>query len=177
MCLVLIVLENIMDCRIFFKISVVMVVVVILLRLLFVIFYEKKYVDVLGYKMVYIDEGEGCLVVFLYGNLVLFYFWWNIIFYVVDGYCVIVFDLMGMGDSDKFVMIEMYYESVYYFYIFLDGLDLKDVVLVIYDWGFVFGWYYVWMWFDCIFVVVFMEVMVLFFMFMNDMSVFFIELF
>lgn len=133
--------------------------------------FGKKYADVLGHQMAYIDEGEGRPVVFLHGNPASSYLWRNIIPYVADGHRAIAPDLMGMGDSDKPAMTETYHESAHYLHTFLDGLDLKDAVLVLHDWGSALGWHYARTRPDRISAVAFMEAMAPPFMPMNDMSV------
>lgn len=160
-----------MDRRTFLKTSAATAAVATLPRPSFATPYEKKYADVLGHKMAYIDEGEGRPVVFLHGNPASSYLWRNIIPYVADGHRAIAPDLMGMGDSDKPAMTETYHESAHYLHTFLDGLDLKDAVLVIHDWGSALGWHYARTRPDRISAVAFMEAMAPPFMPMNDMSV------
>ena len=63
--------------------------------------FESKYVEVLGSKMHYIDEGEGDPILFIHGNPTSSYLWRNIIPYVSDDARVIAVDLIGMGKSDK----------------------------------------------------------------------------
>ena len=41
--------------------------------------YASKYIDVLGSKMHYIDEGEGDPIVFIHGNPASSYLWRNVI--------------------------------------------------------------------------------------------------
>ena len=160
-----------MDRRTFLKSTAATAAVATLPRPSFAAPFEKKYVDVLGYKTAYIDEGEGRPVVFLHGNPASSYLWRNIIPYVADGHRAIAPDLMGMGDSDKPAMTETYHESAHYLHTFLDGLDLKDAVLVIHDWGSALGWHYARTRPDRISAVAFMEAIAPPFMPMNDMSV------
>ena len=133
--------------------------------------FTKKYADVLGHKMAYIDEGEGRPVVFLHGNPASSYLWRNIIPYVTDGHRAIAPDLMGMGDSDKPNMTETYHESAHYLHTFLDSLDLQDAILVIHDWGSALGWHYARTRPDRIAAVAFMEAMAPPFMPMKDITV------
>lgn len=106
--------------------------------------YEKKFKEVLGKKMAYIEEGEGDPVVFLHGNPTSSYLWRNIIPYLTTmGRCIAP-DLIGMGDSEKldnpgkesyrFVEHRNYLDELLY------ELDVTDnVVLVIHDWGSALG--------------------------------------
>ena len=133
--------------------------------------FEKKYANVLGHKMAYVDEGECRPVVFLDGNPASSYLWRNIIPYVTDRHRAIAPDLMGMGDSDKPAMTETYQESAEYLHAFLDSLDLQDAILVIHDWGSALGWHYARTRPDRISAVAFMEAMAPPFMSLNDVSV------
>ena len=160
-----------MDRRIFLKATAATVAATALPTPSFAAKFEKKYADVLGHKMAYIDEGEGRPIVFLHGNPASSYLWRNIIPYVTDGHRAIAPDLMGMGDSDKPAMTETYHESAHYLHTFLDSLDLKNAVLVIHDWGSALGWHYARTRPDRISAVAFMEAMAPPFMPMEDMSV------
>lgn len=133
--------------------------------------FEKKYAEVLGHQMAYIDEGEGRPVVFLHGNPASSYLWRNIISYVTDRHRAIAPDLMGMGDSDKPRMTETYHESAHFLHTFLDSLNLTDAILVIHDWGSALGWHYARTRPERISAVAFMEAMAPPFMPMKDMSV------
>ena len=61
----------------------------------------KKYMEILGKKMAYLDEGSGQSIVFLHGNPTSSYLWRNITPHVKDLGRIIVPDLIGMGDSEK----------------------------------------------------------------------------
>ena len=71
--------------------------------------WEKKYIEILGKKMAYIDHGEGDSIVFLHGNPASSFLWRNITPYLEGMGRIIVPDLIGMGDSEK-----------------LDGIDNPD---------------------------------------------------
>jgi haloalkane dehalogenase len=63
---------------------------------------EKKFAEVLGRKMAYIDRGEGHPIVFIHGNPTSSFLWRNVMPHVeAAGRRLIVPDQMGMGDSDK----------------------------------------------------------------------------
>jgi haloalkane dehalogenase len=106
--------------------------------------YEKKYAEVLGKKMAYIEEGIGDPVVFLHGNPTSSYLWRNIIPHLAgQGRCIAP-DLIGMGDSEKldnpgadsyrFVEHRKYLDGL------LDALGVtENVVFVIHDWGSALG--------------------------------------
>ena len=62
---------------------------------------EKKFVEVRGKRMAYVEMGEGEPIVFQHGNPTSSYLWRNIMPHLADqGRCIAV-DLIGMGDSDK----------------------------------------------------------------------------
>jgi haloalkane dehalogenase len=98
--------------------------------------YTRKRVKVLDSEMTYIDEGTGDPIVFLHGNPTSSYLWRNIIPEVEGlGRCLAP-DLIGMGQSGKnpngsyrFVDHARYLDA------WFDALDLKNVTLVIHDWG------------------------------------------
>jgi len=106
----------------------------------------KKYKEVNGLKMAYVEVGQGSSpsIVFLHGNPTSSYLWRNIMPHVADlGRCIAP-DLIGMGDSDKlsdsgperytFVEHQRYLDGL------LHQLSLgNEVVLVIHDWGSALG--------------------------------------
>jgi haloalkane dehalogenase len=63
--------------------------------------FESKFIEVLGSKMHYIDEGEGTPFLLLHGNPTSSYLWRNIIPHIKPLGRVIAVDLIGMGKSDK----------------------------------------------------------------------------
>ena len=63
--------------------------------------FESRFVDVLGSRMHYIEEGSGDPIVFLHGQPTSSYLWRNIIPHLAPlGWCVAP-DLIGFGKSDK----------------------------------------------------------------------------
>lgn len=104
--------------------------------------YESHYVEVLGSRMHYVDEGEGDPILFLHGNPTSSYLWRNIIPHVSDDYRAIAVDLIGMGKSDKPDLDYTYQDHKRYVDGFIEALDLQDLTLVIHDWGSVLGFHY-----------------------------------
>ena len=104
--------------------------------------FESRYVEVLGSRMHYLDEGEGDPVLFLHGNPTSSYLWRNIIPYVTDDYRAIAVDLIGMGKSDQPELEYTYQDHKRYLDAFIEALDLQDITLVIHDWGSVLGFDY-----------------------------------
>ena len=102
---------------------------------------QKKFANVLGKKMAYIERGEGRPIVFVHGNPTSSYLWRNVIPHVeAEDRRIIVLDQMGMGDSDKLPDSE---EDRYrlashtrYFEAFMKEISAdEDVTLVLHDWG------------------------------------------
>ncbi|WP_299685423.1 haloalkane dehalogenase [uncultured Tateyamaria sp.] len=104
--------------------------------------FEKKSVAVNGSSMTYVDEGTGPVVLFLHGNPTSSYLWRNIIPYVTDTHRAIAVDLIGMGDSDKPDIDYTFADHAAYLDGFIDALGLRDITLVIHDWGSVLGMRY-----------------------------------
>jgi haloalkane dehalogenase len=100
----------------------------------------KRFCDVHGKRMAYVELGSGPPVVFLHGNPTSSYIWRNIMPMVAQGARCIAPDLIGMGDSEKlegadparygFLQHRRYVEDL------LQKLGITDnVVLVGDDWG------------------------------------------
>lgn len=107
-------------------------------------FGEKKFVEIKGRKMAYLDEGEGAPIVFQHGNPTSSYLWRKVMPACVGLGRLIACDLIGMGDSDKLPNSRpkryTYAEQREYLFALWEELDLKrDVVLVIHDWGSTLG--------------------------------------
>ncbi len=106
--------------------------------------HAKKYCDVDGSRMAYVETGQGPTVLFLHGNPTSSYLWRNIIPYVSGRARCVAPDLIGMGDSSKladsgpgrytFVEHRSYLDG------FIDAVCPDGpVVLVIHDWGSALG--------------------------------------
>lgn len=106
--------------------------------------HPKKFTQVHGRKMAYVEMGEGDPIVFLHGNPTSSYLWRNIMPHAKDlGRCIAP-DLIGMGDSQKlddsgpdryrFVEHRQYLDGV------LDAIGVDgNAILVIHDWGSALG--------------------------------------
>ena len=108
---------------------------------------EKKYKEILGKKMAYLDSGEGQSIVFLHGNPASSFLWRNITPAVAGMGRIVVPDLIGMGDSEKLEGVDnpdyQYHGQYKYLSNLLDSLDLgNEVNLVIHDWGSAMGFQY-----------------------------------
>jgi len=108
---------------------------------------HKKYKEILGKQMAYIDSGAGQSIVFLHGNPASSFLWRNITPYVKDFGRIVVPDLIGMGDSEKLEGKDnpdyQYHGQYKYLSKLLDELDLgEEINLVIHDWGSAMGFQY-----------------------------------
>ena len=101
--------------------------------------FESRFVDVLGSKIHYVDEGEGQVFVFLHGNPTSSYLWRNVIPFVTPVGRALAMDLPGFGRSDKPDIGYTLQDHQQYVDGFIAALGLEDVVLVVHDWGSVLG--------------------------------------
>lgn len=104
--------------------------------------FESKFIEILGSKIHYIDEGEGEPILFLHGNPTSSYLWRNIIPHLIPHGRCIAPDLIGMGKSDKPDIEYRFFDHVKYLETFIQKLGLEAVTLVIHDWGGALGFYY-----------------------------------
>lgn len=105
---------------------------------------EKKFIDVQGKRMAYVEMGSGDPIVFQHGNPTSSYLWRNIMPSLADlGRCIAV-DLIGMGDSDKLddpgPESYRFVEHREYLFRAWERLGIRDAVtLVLHDWGSALG--------------------------------------
>ncbi|MEH6559376.1 MAG: haloalkane dehalogenase [Oceanicoccus sp.] len=110
--------------------------------------YEKKFQEVDGKKIAYVEAGEGDPIVLLHGNPTSSYLWRNVIPELVGKGRVIAPDLIGQGDSEKLPASDgpdRYSFLVAYHYLegLLDAIGANQrVTLVIHDWGSALGFYW-----------------------------------
>jgi haloalkane dehalogenase len=105
---------------------------------------SKRYAQVLGRRMAYVEQGVGAPIVFLHGNPTSSYLWRSVLPELSSlGRCIAP-DLIGMGDSEKlpaddparytFVRHREFLDAL------LDALGVtEDVTLVVHDWGSALG--------------------------------------
>ena len=107
-------------------------------------FAAKKFLDVNGRRMAYIDEGAGDAIVFQHGNPTSSYLWRNIMPHLRGLGRLVACDLIGMGDSEKLTPSGPdryhYEEQREYLHALWEALDLGNkVILVLHDWGSALG--------------------------------------
>ena len=106
--------------------------------------HAKRFIEVDGRLMEYVEMGEGSPIVFQHGNPTSSYLWRNVMPMLAHrGRCVAL-DLIGMGDSDKLIDpgpgSYTYAEQRQYFDKALAALGVgDDVVLIVHDWGSALG--------------------------------------
>ena len=104
--------------------------------------FESKFVEVLGSRMHYVEEGTGDPVVFLHGNPTSSYLWRNVIPHLSPLARCITPDLIGMGKSDKPDIEYRFFDHVRYVEGFIETLGLRNITFVIHDWGSALGFHY-----------------------------------
>ena len=119
--------------------------------------YESKYVEVLGSNIHYIDQGQGDVFLFLHGNPTSSYLWRNVMRYVAPHGRIVAVDNIGFGKSDKPDVDYTFQTHFRYTEAFIDALDLRNIILVVHDWGSALGLYYAAAHADNVKGVVFME--------------------
>jgi haloalkane dehalogenase len=97
---------------------------------------EKRFADVLGARMSYVEVGQGRPIVLLHGNPTSSYLWRRVIPELADSGRCIAPDLIGMGNSDKIGGTYRFVEHRRHLDALLEALGATDdVVLVGHDWG------------------------------------------
>ena len=104
--------------------------------------YKSHYIEVHGSKLHYVDEGSGDPILFLHGNPTSSYLWRNILPAVTPVGRGIALDLIGMGKSDKPDIEYRFFDHVTYVEGFIELMGLKNITLVIHDWGSALGFHY-----------------------------------
>lgn len=110
--------------------------------------FESKYIEVLGSQMHYIEEYadtgnvQQTTFLFLHGNPTSSYLWRNIIPFIKGRGRAVALDLIGMGKSDKPDIGYTFQEHINYVNAFIEKKQLKNIVLVIHDWGSGIGFNY-----------------------------------
>jgi haloalkane dehalogenase len=104
----------------------------------------KKFKEIMGRRMAYIDEGEGAPIVFAHGNPTSSYLWRNVMPACRGLGRLVACDMIGMGDSEKLPNSGpnsyTYAEHRDYLFALWEQLKLgNDIVFVLHDWGSALG--------------------------------------
>lgn len=100
--------------------------------------YEPRYRQWRDLRLAHVDEGEGPVVVLLHGEPTWSYLWRKVMGPLLGaGYRCVAPDLPGFGRSDKpddpaLYSYDVHTEAVADLF---EALDLRDVTLVMHDWG------------------------------------------
>ncbi len=98
--------------------------------------FTSFYFDLNPYKLHYLDEGEGEALLFLHGNPTWSFYYRSLIRSFRGRYRCIAPDHIGCGFSDKpqdyNYTLETHIDNLEKL---VDFLDLKDITLVVHDWG------------------------------------------
>jgi pimeloyl-ACP methyl ester carboxylesterase len=104
---------------------------------------SMKHMEVLGATIAYVDEGGGeaqlPVALLLHGNPTSSYLWRNVIPHIAPHIRCIAPDLIGFRDSDKPDIPYRVEDHARYLQAFIEALQLKDVILILHDWGSALG--------------------------------------
>jgi haloalkane dehalogenase len=104
--------------------------------------FAPHYVEVFGSRMHYVDEGEGDPILLVHGNATWSYIWRNVIPHLTPHARCVAPDLIGFGLSDKPDIEYQWTEQGDYLEEFIRKLGLKNVTLVLNDFGISLGMRY-----------------------------------
>ena len=102
--------------------------------------FESRFLMVDGQRLHYVDEGEGETLLFLHGNPTWSYLYRHQIAELRRDHRCIAVDHLGYGFSDKPRRADYSMRAhIMRLGLFIDRLELKDITLVVQDWGGVIG--------------------------------------
>ena len=104
--------------------------------------FNSNHVDAYGSRIHYVDDGTGDPVLFLHGQPTSSYLWRNVIPHLSSVARAIAMDNIGFGKSDKPDIEYRFVDHAKYVEGFIEVLGLKNVTLVIHDWGSALGFHY-----------------------------------
>jgi haloalkane dehalogenase len=104
--------------------------------------FASHYANVDSVRIHYVEQGTGDPILFLHGNPTSSYLWRNIIPYLTPHGRCLALDLVGMGKSDKPDIEYRFFDHVKYVEGFIEELGLKNLTLVVHDWGSALGFHY-----------------------------------
>jgi haloalkane dehalogenase len=92
--------------------------------------------------MHYVETGKGDPILLLHGNPTNVYIWRNIIPHLAKHGRVIAVDLIGFGKSDKPDIEYRFADHAAYLEAFIEKMELRNITLVMHDWGSALGFDY-----------------------------------
>ena len=98
---------------------------------------RPRYLDFAGLRMHYVDVGHGRPILFLHGEPTWSYLYRTVIGELAGGWRCIAPDYFGFGRSDKPMDARWYSYDAHFRSIerFVHELDLRDLTVVVHDWG------------------------------------------
>jgi len=103
---------------------------------------SNNYIEVLNSNMHVKISGEGDPILFIHGNPSNSFLWRNVTPHVEGLGQIIVPDLIGMGKSDKPDIDYSFDDQYKYLEALINKLELKNITLVVHDWGSGLGFNY-----------------------------------
>jgi len=104
--------------------------------------FESRFADVLDARLHYVEVGQGRPILFLHGNPTWSYVWRNILPIVAEQGRAIAVDLVGMGRSSKPEILYRFADHSAYLDAFIQILGLRNLTIVLHDWGSALGFHY-----------------------------------
>jgi len=103
--------------------------------------YPPRYVEVNGARLHYVDEGRGEAVLCLHGEPTWSFLYRKMIPPLAARCRVLAMDFVGFGRSDKYTAMADYSFALHRDTVigFIEALDLRDITLVVQDWGGLIG--------------------------------------
>jgi len=103
--------------------------------------YQPRYVEVNGLRVHYIGEGQGERILCLHGEPSWSYLYRKMIPLLAQDHRVIAMDFVGFGRSDTLTERDAYSFQMHHDTLvgFIKALDLRQVTLVVHDWGGLIG--------------------------------------
>ena len=99
--------------------------------------FDPRYVEINGFRIHYVDEGAGETVLCLHGEPTWSFLYRKMISLLAAHHRVVAPDFVGFGRSDKLTEMDEYSFELHTetLHGFIDALDLREVTLVVHDWG------------------------------------------
>lgn len=103
--------------------------------------FKPHYAEVRGTRVHYVDEGSGETVLLLHGEPTWGFMFRKVVHELRKHHRVVALDFVGFGRSDKFPKVKDYSFHMHLRTLerFIEHLDLKDITLVVHDWGGLIG--------------------------------------
>ena len=103
--------------------------------------YTPHYVEIMGLRIHYIDEGNGEIILCLHGEPTWSFLYRTMIPILSAKHRVIAMDFVGFGRSDKYTERDEYSFQMHSDILagFIDALALQKITLVVQDWGGLIG--------------------------------------